>query len=182
MGAKKTKTSMKKKYFPANLFFLAGMVGHASWRPGIGYALMVFSEPSSCTKKERALGSRMITRILIPATLALRFTFLSLIDSLQALSDVTLHAVFQGLIAQLSSLSQEKNTLLSELIALQDNFIQEQSTTTVLTVLIFLTDACVLQLIDRPFYRLIRDFFDTVAAILNREGLWVIGGFNPFTP
>lgn len=70
---------------------------------------------------------------------------------------MTLHAVFQGLNAQLLSLSQEKNTLLSELITLQDIFIQEQSTT---TVLIFLTDACVLQLNYQPFYHFIREYFD----------------------
>lgn len=111
----------------------------------------------------------MTTCIPIPAAHAL-----NLIDS-QANSDVTLHAVFQGLNAQLLSISQEKTTLVSELIALQDSFLQEQSTT---TVLIFLTDACVLQLIDRPFYRFIRELFDTVAAILNREGLWVRGRFQ----
>lgn len=98
-----------------------------------------------CVKGERergVLGSRM-TSCILPAAHAL-----NLIDS-QA-NRVTLHAVFQGLNAQLLTISQEKNTLVSELIALQDNFIQEQSTT---TVLMFLTDACVLQLIDRPFCR-----------------------------
>ena len=70
---------------------------------------------------------------------------------------VTLHAVFQGLNAQLLSVSQEKSTLLSELITLQDSFIKEQSTT---TVLILLTDAYVLQLNYRPFYRFIRECFD----------------------
>lgn len=92
-------------------------------------------------------------------------TLLSLIDS-QALSDVKLHAVFQVLNAQLLSFSQEKNTLLNELITLQDNFLQEQSTT---TVLIFLTDSCVLQLIRRSLNTLIREMFDVKAAILNRE-------------
>ena len=85
---------------------------------------------------------------------------LNLIDS-QANSDVTLHAVFQGLNAQLLTISQEKSTLVSELIALQDNFIQEQSTT---TVLMFLTDACVLQLIYRPF------------CCVNWEPFWYLGG------
>ena len=48
------------------------------------------------------------------------------------LSDVKLHDVFQAVNAQLLSLSEEKSLLLNELIALQDNFLQEQSTTTVL--------------------------------------------------
>lgn len=65
-----------------------------------------------------------------------------LIDRL--ISDATLNTVFQGFSTQLSSVSEEKGILLSELIALQDNFIQEQCMT---TVLVFLTNACVLQLI-----------------------------------
>ena len=64
----------------------------------------------------------------------------------QAPSDVKLHDdVFQALNAQVSSLSHEKSTLLSEFIALQDNFLQEQSTATVLNL--FLTHACVPQII-----------------------------------
>ena len=64
----------------------------------------------------------------------------TLFDS-QALSDVTLPTVFQGLNAQLLSVLQEKSTLVNDLIALQDNFLQEQSLT---TVLIFLPHTCVL--------------------------------------
>lgn len=64
----------------------------------------------------------------------------------QAPSDVKLHDdVFQALNAQVSSLSHEKSTLLSEFIALQDNFLQEQSTATVLNL--FLTHTCVPQII-----------------------------------
>ena len=64
----------------------------------------------------------------------------------QAPSYVKLHDdVFQALNAQVSSLSQEKSELLNEFITLQDNFLQEQSTATVLNL--FLTHACVLQLI-----------------------------------
>ena len=64
----------------------------------------------------------------------------------QAPSDVKLHDdVFQALNAQVSSLCHEKSTLLSEFIALQDNFLQEQSTATVLNL--FLTHACVPQII-----------------------------------
>ena len=68
------------------------------------------------------------------------------VTSNQAPSDVKLHDdVFQALNAQVSSLSHEKSTLLSEFIALQDNFLQEQSTATVLNL--FLTHACVPQII-----------------------------------
>ena len=98
--------------------------------------------------RHRALGSRMISAhalILGPPSACL-------IDRI--VSDATLSAVFQGLSTQLSSVSGEKNILLSELIALQDNFIQEQCIT---TVLVFLTDACVLQLIHWAFHRPIRE-------------------------
>ena len=69
--------------------------------------------------RHRALGSRMISAhalILGPQSQCL-------IDRI--VSDATLNAVFQGLSTQLSFVSEEKNILLSELIALQDNFIQE---------------------------------------------------------
>ena len=47
----------------------------------------LFPAPSSsCLEKERALGARMTTDIPTPAALALKFIFLSLIDS-QAFSD-----------------------------------------------------------------------------------------------
>lgn len=83
-----------------------------------------------------ALGSRMISAhalIITPARVWLTDLLVT-----------TLNTVFQGFSTQLSSVSEEKGILLSELIALQDNFIQEQCMT---TVLVFLTNACVLQLI-----------------------------------
>ena len=76
--------------------------------------------------RHRALGKRMISAhalILGPPSQCL-------IDRI--VSDATLNAVFQGLSTQLSFVSEEKNILLSELITLQDNFIQEQCITTVL--------------------------------------------------
>ena len=76
--------------------------------------------------RHRALGSRMISAhalILGPPSQCL-------IDRI--VSDATLNAVFQGLSTKLSSVSEERNILLSELIALQDNFNQEQCVTTVL--------------------------------------------------
>ena len=95
-----------------------------------------------------ALGSRMIS-----AYAQVRgHSGPCLIDRI--VSDVTLNAVFQGLSTHVSSVSEEKNILLSELIALQDNFIQEQCIT---TVLVYLTDACVLQLIHRAFHHFIRE-------------------------
>ena len=64
----------------------------------------------------------------------------------QAPSDVKLHDdVFQALNAQVSSISHEKSTLLSEFISLQDSFLQEQCTAAVLNL--FLTHACVPQII-----------------------------------
>ena len=81
-----------------------------------------------------------------------------------SVTSLCLPAVFQGLNSQLLSVLQEKSTLVNELIALQDNFLQEQSLT---TVLIFLTDACVLHWL--VFHRLSLYHFDVVVAILNCE-------------
>ena len=76
--------------------------------------------------RHRALGSRMLSA----HALLLGPPSQCLIDRI--VSDATLNAIFQGLSTQLSSVSEEKNILLSELIALQDKFIQEQCVTMVL--------------------------------------------------